>query len=116
MSIDVDVVPEGVAPAALTKSKRPRVFEPTVSGTRLVVAGFFFADSVLPSSGGLAERVRTMVGMPSVSWTVWPVIIGVAVLTAVLLLIVAVTDPPGWTTGKATALTTLLDSQPRAGE
>ena len=54
--------------------------------------------------------------MPSVSWTVWPVIIGVAVLTAVLLLIVAVTDPPGWTTGKATALTTLLDSQPRAGE
>ena len=133
---------------------RPKVFQPRLSGTGLVVAGFFFALSVLPSllpragyvqgiaSGvtamigygigagakwlwdylgipklkgrtrtivlgalialvvwaavfsawrqvGWQNEIRTMFGMPSVSWTVWPVIIAVALLTAVLLLVVA---------------------------
>jgi uncharacterized membrane protein len=130
------------------------VFQPVFSGTGLVVAGFFFALSVLPSllpragyvqgiaSGvtaiigygigagaqwlwdylgipklkgrartivvgvlvalvawaavfsawrqvGWQNEIRTMFGMPTVSWTVWPVILGVAVLTFVLLLIIS---------------------------
>lgn len=155
MSLDV-VAPEETTPPPRqsTTSRRPRVFEPRFSGTGLVVAGFFFALSVLPSllpragyvqgiaSGvtamigygigtggqwlwdylgipklkgrartivlgvvialvvwaaafsawrqvGWQNEIRTMFGMPSVSWTVWPVIIGVALLTAVLLLVVS---------------------------
>jgi uncharacterized membrane protein len=130
------------------------VFQPTLSGTGLVVAGFFFALSLLPSllpragyvqgiasgvtaligygigAGGqalwdylgipkLKGRARTIVlgilialvvwmaafsawrqvgwqneiretfGMPSVSWTAWPVILGVTVLTFVVLLIIS---------------------------
>ena len=38
---------------------------------------------------GWQNEIRTTFGMPSVSWTVWPVIIGVALLTAALLLIVS---------------------------
>lgn len=38
---------------------------------------------------GWQNEIRALFGMPQVSWTVWPVIIGVALLTAVLLLIVA---------------------------
>jgi uncharacterized membrane protein len=38
---------------------------------------------------GWQNEIRTMFGMPSVSWTVWPVILGVAILTSVLLLIVS---------------------------
>lgn len=142
---------ENSSPPALG---RPRVFQPVFSATGLVVAGFFFALSVLPSllpragyvqgiaSGvtaiigygigagaqwvwdylgipklkgrartivlgvlvalvlwaavfsawrqvGWQNEIRTMFGMPTVSWTVWPVIIGVAVLTFVLLLIIS---------------------------
>ena len=38
---------------------------------------------------GWQNEIRALFGIPQVSWTVWPVIIGVALLTAVLLLIVA---------------------------
>ena len=155
MSINTDLAPEPAAPEThRTAPNRPRVFEPRFSGTGLVVAGFFFALSVLPSllpragyvqgiaSGvtamigygigaggqwlwdylgipklkgrartivlgvlvalvvwaalfsawrqvGWQNEIRTTFGMPSVSWTVWPVIIGVALLTAALLLIVS---------------------------
>jgi uncharacterized membrane protein len=155
MTVDVELAPEPeAAPHRRTAPTRPRVFQPVLSGTGLVVAGFFFALSVLPSllpragyvqgiaSGvtamigygigaggqwlwdylgipklkgrartivlgvlivlvvwaalfsawrqvGWQNEIRTMFGMPSVSWTTWPVILGVALLTAVLLLIVS---------------------------
>jgi len=155
MSTDVTAPVESTpAPTRRTAPHRPRVFEPRFSGTGLVVAGFFFALSVLPSllpragyvqgiasgvtamigygigAGGQAlwdylgipklkgrartivlgvlialvvwaalfsawrqvgwqNEIRTTFGMPSVSWTVWPVIIGVALLTAALLLIIS---------------------------
>lgn len=38
---------------------------------------------------GWQNEIRALFGIPQVSWTVWPVIIGVALLTVVLLLIVA---------------------------
>lgn len=38
---------------------------------------------------GWQNEIRALFGIPQVSWTVWPVIIGVALFTAVLLLIVA---------------------------
>jgi len=38
---------------------------------------------------GWQNEIRETFGMPSVSFTVWPVIIGVALLTAALLLVVA---------------------------
>lgn len=155
MSATADtLVPDEAEEAAPSVSRRPRVFEPRFSGTGLVVAGFFFALSLLPSllpragyvqglaSGvtavigygigaggqwlwdylgipklkgrartvvlgiiialiawaavfsawrqvGWQNEIRTLFGMPSVTWTVWPVIIGVALLSAVLILIVS---------------------------
>lgn len=38
---------------------------------------------------GWQNEIRSLFGMPSVSWTVWPVILGVAALTAALLLVVS---------------------------
>jgi uncharacterized membrane protein len=155
VSLDVSAPAEPTpAPSRRTAPTRPRVFQPVFSGTGLVVAGFFFALSVLPSllpragyvqgiaSGvtamigygigaggqwlwdylgipklkgrartivlgvlialvvwaalfsawrqvGWQNEIRTTFGMPSGSWTVWPVIIGVALLTAALLLIIS---------------------------
>lgn len=154
MSTSVDATQEPVAPPPPTASTRPRVFQPVFSGAGLIVAGSFFALSLLPSllpragyvqglvSGvtavigyglgaggqwlwgylgiptlkgrtrtmvldiliavvlglvafaawrqvGWQNEIRTMFAMPQVSWTVWPAIIGVTLLTAVVLLIVA---------------------------
>lgn len=134
--------------------RSPRVFQPTFSGTGLVVAGLFFALSLLPSllpraayvqglasgvtvmigyglgAGGQAlwdylgipklhgrirsvtvgvlvvliavavalsvwrqvgwqNEIRTLFGMPSVTWTVWPTILAVAALSAALILVTA---------------------------
>lgn len=153
MALDM-TTPAVADPAAAERRARPRVFEPRLSRTGLVVAAFFFALSLLPSllpragyvqgivsgvtavigygigTGGhrlwrylglpvLRGRARTIVigvlvalivwaalfsawrlvgwqneirslfGMSSVSWTVWPVILAVAIATAVGLLIVA---------------------------
>lgn len=155
MSTDIAAQPQA-EPEEVERptGSRPRVFQPTFSRTGLVVAGFFFALSLLPSllpragyvqgiaSGvtamigyglgaggqwlwdylgipklkgrartivlgiivvlivwaavftawrqvGWQNEIRTLFGMPSVSWTVWPVILGVAVLTAVVILIVS---------------------------
>ena len=38
---------------------------------------------------GWQNEIRTMFGMPSVSWTVWPVILGVGLLTAGVILVVS---------------------------
>ena len=154
MSADIEVPrADEAAPSART-SPRPHVFEPTFSGAGVLVAGFFFALSVLPSllpragyvqgiaSGvttvigygigaggqwlwrylgipgptgrartivvgvlialiawsavfsawrqvGWQNEIRTLFGMEPVTFTVWPVIIGVAAVTAALLLIAA---------------------------
>jgi uncharacterized membrane protein len=155
MSVDTAAAPESATEQPPRPGAgRPRVFQLEFSPTGLVVAGFFFAVSVLPSllpragyvqgiaSGvtaaigygigagsqwlwdylgipklkgrartivlgilvalvawaavfsawrqvGWQNEIRTMFGMPSVSWTVWPVILGVAVVTFVVLLVVS---------------------------
>ena len=155
MSVGLDErASDDAGPAVSSTPQRPRIFALSFSGPGLVVAGLFFAISLLPSllpragyvqglaSGitmmigygigagaqalwaylgiptlkgrtrtivvgiilaliiwtvvfsawrqvGWQNEIRTTFGMPSISFTVWPQIIGVAAITCVLILIVS---------------------------
>ena len=155
MSVDTGApTSEELAAPEAPAGRPPRVFQPTFSGTGVVVGALFFALSLLPSllpragyvqglvSGisfmvgygvgataqavwdylqipklkgrartivlgllvalvvwaviggvwrqvGWQNEIRTIFGMPSISFTIWPVILVVALLTAALILAVS---------------------------